>query len=302
MRIVFMGTPDFSVPVLEKLYNKHEVVAVYTREPKESGRGKKVNKSPVHLFAEKNGIEVRHPKTLRSLEEQKILKDFGADIAIVAAYGLLLPKEVLEMFKYGCVNVHASVLPRWRGAAPIQRAVEAGDEFSGISIMQMVEALDAGDVLAVKKVNITPCMTGGELHDELSLIGGDLLIETLDKIENIKPIKQDESKVCYAKKIDKAECKIDFGESSEIILRKIRAFAPFPSMYFVYNDERFKIHKAEEVKVKGDAGSIIEGEKELIIATGDFAIKVLEIQRQGKQSMDIASLLRGFQFKNGKKI
>ncbi|MBR5599437.1 MAG: methionyl-tRNA formyltransferase [Alphaproteobacteria bacterium] len=302
MKIVFMGTPDFSVSVLEELTQKHEVVCVYTREPKVSGRGNKINKTPIHLLAESKGIEVRCPKTLRSLEEQEALKTFGADVAVVAAYGMLLPKEVLETFPKGCINVHASLLPRWRGAAPIQRAIEAGDLKSGISIMQMVEELDAGDVLSFEEVEITPTMTGQMLHDELSKIGSKLLINTLDRLDCITPTKQNEDGVIYAKKIDKTECKIDFKESSDIILRKIRAFNPYPSMYFMYEGERFKIFRAEAISYTGESERILEGDKELVISTGNGAIRVLDIQRQGKQVMDIASLLRGFQFKNGEKV
>ena len=302
MKIVFMGTPDFSVKVLDELIKRHEVVAVYTREPKESGRGKKVNKTPIHLLAESKGIIVRTPKTLRDKEEQKILESFGADVAVVAAYGMLLPEEVLCSFPKGCINVHASLLPRWRGAAPIQRAVEAGDEKSGISIMQMVKELDAGDVYSQREIFIHQEMTGGELHDELSKIGAELLIETLDKIDSITPCKQDESKVLYAKKIDKSECLINFSESKEIILRKIRAFSPYPSMYFVYKGERFKIFRAKESALTGHSGEILKGEKELVIATSDGAIEITQIQRQGKQVMEISDLLRGFQFVEGEKL
>lgn len=302
MRVVFMGTPDFSVPVLENLINKHKVVAVYTRAPSESGRGKKVNKTPIHLLAESKGIEVRTPKTLRNKEEQQRLSQLDADIAIVAAYGLLLPKTVLEMFPLGCVNVHASLLPRWRGAAPIQRAIESGDPKSGISIMQMVEELDAGDVLSCEAVDITNNMTGGMLHDELSKLGAELLISTLDKLSQITPKKQDNSLVTYAKKLDKNECLIDFSLNTDVLLRKIRAFNPYPSMYFMYEDERFKILEAESINKHGNIGEILEGEDNLVIATNDSAIKVIKIQRQGKQIMPIDDLLRGFKFKIGKKL
>ena len=302
MRVVFMGTPDFSVPVLENLINKHKVVAVYTRAPSESGRGKKVNKTPIHLLAESKGIEVRTPKTLRNEEEQQRLSQLDADIAIVAAYGLLLPKTVLEMFPLGCVNVHASLLPRWRGAAPIQRAIESGDPKSGISIMQMVEELDAGDVLSCEAVDITNNMTGGMLHDELSKLGAELLISTLDKLSQITPKKQDNSLVTYAKKLDKNECLIDFSLNTDVLLRKIRAFNPYPSMYFMYEDERFKILEAESINKHGNIGEILEGEDNLVIATNDSAIKVIKIQRQGKQIMPIDDLLRGFKFKIGKKL
>ena len=302
MRIVFMGTPDFSVPVLEKLIDKHDVVAVYTREPKESGRGKKINKTPIHMLAESKGIEVRTPRTLKNEDEQALLKSFNADIAIVAAYGMLLPKAVLEMFPMGCINVHASILPRWRGAAPIQRAIESGDAKSGITIMQMAEELDAGDILTQEDVAISNTMTGGELHDALSSVGASLLINTLDNLERITPIKQEESLVTYAKKLDKAECLIDFNQDTDVLLRKIRAFTPYPSMFFMYEGERFKIFESESVEKHGDAGIILDADKELIIATKDKAIKVLKIQRQGKQVMTISELLRGFKFKIGEKI
>jgi methionyl-tRNA formyltransferase len=297
-----MGTPDFSVPVLEKLIDKHEVVAVYTRAPTESGRGKKVNKSPIHLLAESKGINVRTPKSLKSEDEQQWLSQLNADIAVVAAYGLLLPKAVLEMFPLGCINVHASILPRWRGAAPIQRVIEAGDDKSGISIMQMAEELDAGDVYLQEEISITPNMTGGMLHDTLSQMGADLLLRTLDSLTEISPTKQNDSLVTYAKKLDKSECLIDFSLSTEVLLRKIRAFNPYPSMYFVYENERFKIFEAESVDQHGNVGEILKSDGDLIIATSDGAIKVVKIQRQGKQIMSISELLRGFKFKIGEKL
>ena len=302
MRIVFMGTPDFSVPVLEKLIEKHEVVAVYTRVPTESGRGKKVNKTPIHLLAESKGIEVRTPKMLKADDEHLYLKGLNADVAIVAAYGMLLPQSILDMFPLGCINVHASILPRWRGAAPIQRSIEAGDRYSGISIMQMVLELDAGDVLSQEEVEIPPFMTGGELHDKLSQVGASLLIKTLENIDTISPIKQDASLVTYAQKLDKKECLLDFSLSTDIILRKIRAFNPYPSMYFMYNGERFKIFEAESTSLRGEYGTILKSDDDFVIATGDSAIKVLKIQRQGKQVMPIDELLRGFKFKIGEKI
>lgn len=299
MKIVFMGTPDFSVPVLKRLMAEHEVIAVYTRAPKESGRGKRINKTPVHVVAEEYGVEVRTPKTLKDSEEQQKLKDLNADVAIVAAYGLLLPQIVLDMFPKGCINVHASLLPRWRGAAPIQRVIEAGDKKSGISIMQMALELDAGDVLSQQDVTIDSTMTGGKLHDELSLVGADLLSETLKNLDNITPIKQDASLVTYAQKLDKNECLIDFNSTVELLSNKIRAFNPYPAMYFMYNGERFKVYQVEIVDTSADAGTIIEGESDLIIACKDKALKVIKIQRQGKQPMQISDLLRGFRFEKG---
>ena len=299
MKIVFMGTPDFSVPVLKRLINEHEVVAVYTRAPKESGRGKRINKTPVHIVAEENGIDVRTPKTLRNIEVQNDLRALNADVIIVAAYGLLLPQEVLDMCPMGCINVHASLLPRWRGAAPIQRAIEAGDKKSGISIMQMALELDAGDVLSQKDVIITENMTGGELHDELSKVGADLLSETLVNIKNIIPQKQDESLVTYAQKLDKHECLINFDTDATKLFNKIKAFNPYPAMYFVYNDERFKVYEVEILEITGKSGEIIEGESALIISCAINSLKIKKIQREGKQPMNTNQLLRGFKFDKG---
>lgn len=299
MKLIFMGTPDFAAPVLEKLIAEHEVLAVYTRAPKQSGRGKKVNKTPVHLLAEEHGIKVFTPKSLKPVEEQETLRALGADMAVVAAYGLLLPQAVLDMFPLGCVNVHASLLPRWRGAAPIQRAIESGDKQSGISIMKMALALDAGDVLSQQAVTITPEMTGGELHDALATIGAELLADTLKRFWEIKPIKQDESLVTYAEKLDKAECLLDFKMPTEQLLLKIRAFSPYPALYFIYKGERFKVFKAQKVALSGKMGEILEGTQKLIIATNDGALEILELQREGKQAMKIAELLRGFSFDKG---
>ena len=299
MKIVFMGTPDFAVSVLEALMKSHEVVAVYTRAPKESGRGKKLNKTPVHLLAEKCDIPVHTPRSLKGEDEQAMMRAYGADLGIVAAYGLLLPQAVLDMFPLGCINVHASLLPRWRGAAPIQRAIEAGDKKSGISIMQVALALDAGDVWAQQEVEITPKTTGGDLHDALSIVGADLLVKTLAQLGSLKPVKQDEDLVTYAEKIDKSECLINFDMVAEKLAAKIRAFAPYPATYFMYNDERFKVYEAEVCNEHGKAGEILEGTKELVIATRDKALRITKLQREGKQPMAIADLLRGFGFVNG---
>lgn len=299
MKIVFMGTPDFAVPALEAICKKHEVVCVYTKAPVEAGRGQKVSKSPVHIFAEANGIEVRTPKSLKSAEEQEKIKALGADISIVAAYGLILPKAVIEAFPKGCVNIHGSLLPRWRGAAPIQRSIEAGDEKSGITIMQVVEALDAGDMYLKGEALITPETTAETLHDEMAQIGADLIVDYLDGIDLIKGEPQNEDLVTYAAKIDKAESKLDFTSSAEILERKIRAFNPFPGAYFEYRGERFKLLKAKVSKVGGMPGKILEGKEKLLIACGDNALEVLEIQRQGKKKMEIGELLRGFSFEAG---
>lgn len=296
MKIVFMGTPDFAVKALEALAAKHEVVCVYTREPQEAGRGKKLTKSPVHEFAEAHGILVRTPKTLRSAEAQAELKALQADISVVAAYGLILPQAVIEAFPLGCINIHGSLLPRWRGAAPIQRAIEAGDNESGITIMKVVEKLDAGDMLLKGSVPITAETTGETLHDAMAGLGAELIVKALDNWQNLHAEPQDERLVTYAAKIDKAESRLDFSMPAEVLERKIRAFNPYPAVYFEYGGERYKILRAKVVDETGDAGAILAGAGRLVIACGDKALEVTEIQRQGKKKMPTEELLRGMNF------
>ena len=296
MKIVFMGTPDFAVPALERLLKEHKVVCVYTREPKLSGRGNKLNKTPVHLVAEANGVEVRTPKTLRNSEQQQKFADLKADVAVVAAYGLILPLPVLEAYPFGCLNLHASLLPRWRGAAPIQRAVEAGDAQSGVTVMQVAEGLDTGDMLLKGEVAINSSTTGGELHDKLALLGADLISEVLADIKSFKPTPQPQDLACYAAKIDKAECKLDFNQKAETLCRKIRAFNPYPAMFFEYEGERFKVFEAHKIEKYAPAGTIMENNGGLQIACADGALDITQIQRQGKKLMSIGELLRGFHF------
>ena len=291
-----MGTPDFAVKALEALAAKHEVVCVYTREPQEAGRGKKLTKSPVHEFAEAHGILVRTPKTLRSAEAQAELKALQADISVVAAYGLILPQAVIEAFPLGCINIHGSLLPRWRGAAPIQRAIEAGDNESGITIMKVVEKLDAGDMLLKGSVPITAETTGETLHDAMAGLGAELIVKALDNWQNLHAEPQDERLVTYAAKIDKAESRLDFSMPAEVLERKIRAFNPYPAVYFEYGGERYKILRARVVDEIGDAGAILAGAGRLVIACGDKALEVTEIQRQGKKKMPTEELLRGMNF------
>ena len=291
-----MGTPDFAVKALEALAARHEVVCVYTREPQEAGRGKKLTKSPVHEFAEAHGILVRTPKTLRSAEAQAELKALQADISVVAAYGLILPQAVIEAFPLGCINIHGSLLPRWRGAAPIQRAIEAGDNESGITIMKVVEKLDAGDMLLKGSVPITAETTGETLHDAMAGLGAELIVKALDNWQNLHAEPQDERLVTYATKIDKAESRLDFSMPAEVLERKIRAFNPYPAVYFEYGGERYKILRAKVVDESGEAGAILDGAGRLVIACGDKALEVTEIQRQGKKKMPTEELLRGMNF------
>lgn len=301
MKVVFMGTPDFAVPALERLIKEHDVVCVYTREPKLSGRGNKLNKTPVHLVAEANGIEVRTPKTLRNIDEQQKFAALKADVAVVAAYGLILPLPVLEAYPFGCLNLHASLLPRWRGAAPIQRAIEAGDAKSGVTVMQVAEGLDTGDMLLKGEVEITSTTTGGELHDKLALVGADLISAVLSDIKSFTPQPQPQDGACYAAKIDKSECKLDFNQKAEVLCRKIRAFNPYPAMFFEYGGERFKVLEAHKAEKYAPAGTIIEENNSLLIACADGALNITQIQRQGKKLMSIGELLRGFHFAENSK-
>lgn len=298
MKVVFMGTPEFALTALQKIVQKHEVVCVYTREPQIAGRGNKLTKSPVHQWAEEQGILVRTPKTLRTPEAQAEYQALKADIAVVAAYGLILPLPIIEAFPKGCINIHGSLLPRWRGAAPIQRAIEAGDDKSGITIMNIVPALDAGDMLLKGEVAITSETTGETLHDALAEIGADLIVKTLDNIDELQAHAQtqDETLVTYAAKIDKNESKIDFNQPADVLERKIRAFNPYPAMYFEYKGERIKILRAEVVDQNGQVGEILEGEKDLVIACKDKALSVKELQRPGKKKMTIKEVLNGFKF------
>lgn len=296
MKIVFMGTPEFALEALKRLAAEHEVLAVYTKEPKVSGRGNKLVKTPVHLWAEEQGIEVRTPKTLRHAEEQEKFAALNADIAVVAAYGLILPPPILDAFPLGCVNIHGSLLPRWRGAAPIQRAIEAGDAKSGITTMKMDAGLDTGEMLLKGETEITAETTGGELHDKLAEIGAELIVRTLREWDQIKPQQQDDALSCYAAKIDKAESVLDLGLTAEVLERKIRAFNPYPAIYFEHKGERFKILRAAFCDEKVAAGEIVSRAGKLFVGCADRALEITEIQRQGKKAMSVAELLRGYEF------
>ncbi len=296
MKIVFMGTPEFALTALKKLAVEHEIVAVYTREPKVAGRGNKIIKSPVHLWAEEQGIEVRTPKTLRVEEEQKKFAALKADVAVVAAYGLILPRPVLEAFPLGCVNIHGSLLPRWRGAAPIERALEAGDEKAGITTMKMDAGLDTGDMLLKGEVEITADMTGGELRERLAEVGADLIVRTLREWDNIVPQKQDDTLSCYAVKIEKEESLLDLGVPAAVLERKIRAFNPSPAVYFEHKGERFKILRTVFSSENVKPGEIVSRGGHLFVGCVDGTLEITEIQRQGKRVMSVAELLRGYEF------
>lgn len=291
MRIIFMGTPDFAVPTLRALADAgHDLVAAYTQPPRPAGRGKKLQPSPVQLEAERLGIEVRHPVSLKPQEEKDAFAALGADVAVVAAYGLILPRAVLDAPRHGCLNVHGSILPRWRGAAPVQRAILAGDAGTGITIMQMEAGLDTGPMLATIRTPIND-KTAGELTEELAELGASLMVETLRELDKHVPVAQDDALATYAAKVDKAEARIDWSKPAEEIERQVRAFAPFPGAWFELDGERIKLLKAQVAEGSGAPATVLDNA--LAIACGTGAIRPLRIQRAGKPAMDVDAFLRG---------
>lgn len=290
MRIVFMGTPAFAVPTLLALVEAgHAIAAVYTQPPRPAGRGKQERKSPVHLAAEKLGIPVFHPTTLRDLDVQADFLAHEAELGVVVAYGLILPKPILDGPARGCLNVHASLLPRWRGAAPIQRAILAGDHVTGVTIMRMEEGLDTGPMLATARVPIED-KTAGELHDELAEIGARLLVDTLAQLDQLKPHPQPPG-ATYAGKIDKSEARLDWSKPAERLEREVRAFAPFPGSWFELDGERIKVLRARVIGVNGAEGTVLDDQ--LTIACGNAALRPVLVQPAGKQPMPAEAFLRG---------
>ena len=302
MKIVFMGTPDFAVPVLEALSKEHEVVCVYTRAPKEAGRGQKESKTPVHLFAERHGIEVRTPKSLRNAEEQEKFRVLGADAAVVAAYGLILPKEVLEAYPLGCINVHASMLPRWRGAAPIQRAILGGDEFSGVTIMQMDEGLDTGDVLYCKKIAIDPEETSGELFDRVTAVGAEALCETIPQIAagTLTAVPQDHENATLAPMLNKEMAEFHLTDSAAHIHNWVRGMNPWPGAWFITSGgKKLKVMSCRVAAANGEAPGTVLATKPLTVACGEGAIQLLEVVPEGKKPMDGTAFAAGLRLKTG---
>lgn len=291
MRIVFMGTPDFSVATLAALHEAgHEILAAYTQPPRPAGRGKQLQPSPVHRWAEAHGIEVRHPESLRDAAAQADFLALEPEVAVVVAYGLLLPQPVLDAPAKGCLNVHASLLPRWRGAAPIQRAILAGDHVTGVTIMRMERGLDTGPMLSTARVPIED-KTSGELFDELAEIGARLMVDTLARLDQIAPEPQPDFGATYAAKIDKAETRIDWSKPAELIEREVRAFAPFPGSWFEHDGERIKLLKAHVIGVNGAEGTVLDDQ--FTIACGQASIRPVTLQRAGKPAMGAEEFLRG---------
>jgi len=297
MRIIFMGTPDFSVPTLTELVARgHEVVAVYSQPPRPAGRGQAERKSPVHLAAEGFGIPVFTPKNFKEQADRDVFVSHGADVAVVVAYGLLLPKAILDAPKYGCLNLHGSLLPRWRGAAPIQRAVMEGDTQTGAMVMQMDEGLDTGPIALAEEIAIGPEMTAGELHDTMMRDGADLMARALAALEreSLTFTPQSDEGATYAKKIDKAEARIDWSQSADAVHNLIRGLSPFPGAWFELELQgkktRVKALRARVVAGDGPAGTVLDG---LTIACGTGAVQLVNVQREGKGAMDAEAFLRG---------
>ncbi|WP_424933946.1 methionyl-tRNA formyltransferase [Amaricoccus macauensis] len=301
MRLIFMGTPDFSVSALDALREAgHEIACVYTQPPRPAGRGKKPRPSPVQARAEALGLPVRHPVSLKSAEEQAAFRALGAEAAVVVAYGLILPQAVLDATARGCFNIHASLLPRWRGAAPIQRAIMAGDAETGVCIMQMEAGLDTGPVLLREAVEIGPADTAGTLHDRLSELGARLIVDAIAQIDQLAPQVQPETGVTYAEKIDKAEARVDWTRPAVEIDRQIRGLSPFPGAWAEVGGERVKLLLSEPADGQGEPGDVLDDG--LKIACGEGAVRLLRLQRAGKGPMDARDFLRGFAIKTGDRL
>jgi methionyl-tRNA formyltransferase len=304
LRIVFMGTPDFAVPTLAALIEAgHEIAAVYTQPPKPAGRGMTERLTPVHRYALTHNLEVQAPQNLKAEEEQKNFASHKADAAIVVAYGLILPKPILDAPRKGCFNVHASLLPRWRGAAPIQRAIMAGDRESGVTIMRMAEGLDTGPMCLQGRGPILPSTTAGQLHDSLMHMGAALMVEALKKLKrgDLRCEPQPEAGVTYASKIDKAESEIDFARPAIDVRNHIHGLSPFPGAWFPLDQEgrsfRIKVHLCEVAEGHGKPGEVIDDQ--LTIACGEGAVRLMSLQREGKSAMGVEEFLRGFSVPKG---
>ncbi len=300
MKIVFMGTPEFAVATLQALIGaRHDVVCVYSQPPRPAGRGYALKTSHVHEFAVSHGIEVRTPLSLKSAEEKARFAALGADVAVVVAYGLMLPKAVLDAPRFGCFNVHASLLPRWRGAAPIQRAIMAGDGESGVAIMRMEEGLDTGPILKLKRVAISAETTASQLHDALMAVGAAAMVEVLADPE-APGIPQPQDGVTYARKIDKAEAKIDFGHSAVHVRNHIHGLSQFPGAWLVVNGARIKALKCQVTEDAGEAGVFLDDA--LTLACGTGSVQLLELQREGKGVMKADDFMRGFAIATGTRV
>ena len=308
MKIIYMGTPDFSVAPLEAILQAgHEVTAVVTQPDKQKGRGKEVQMTPVKECALSHGIPVLQPVKIKEPEAVAELKKYPADIVVVAAFGQLLTEEILNMPKFGCINIHASLLPAYRGAAPIQRVIINGEEKTGVTIQQMAKGLDTGDMLLKKEISIDPKETGGSLHDKLSAAGAELIVEALSKIEKgeVVPEKQDDALSCYAKKLDKVMGLIDFDQNAVSIERLIRGLNPWPSAYTLYKGKTLKIWEADVVPLekKEEPGTVVFVAKDFFdIATKEGALRVKSLQLEGKKKVAVKDFLLGYEIVCGMKF
>ena len=301
MRLAFLGTPDFAVPTLEALIAAgHDIAAVYCQPPRPAGRGKAPRPSPVQRVADQAGIEVRTPVSLKDPDEQAAFAALGLDAAVVAAYGLILPRPILDAPRLGCLNVHASLLPRWRGAAPIQRAILAGDPMTGITIMQMEEGLDTGPMLAMMGTPVGR-KTAGELTAELARLGAEWMVEVLAQLHRIGPRPQSEEKATYAAKIRKSEARLDFARPAIEVERRVRAFNPAPGAWFEARGERLKLLAADPVEASGEPGEVLP-DLGLTIACGEHALACVLVQRAGRAPVSGAELLRGFPIAPGTRL
>ncbi|QFS81390.1 Methionyl-tRNA formyltransferase [Roseivivax sp. THAF40] len=292
MRLIFMGTPDFAVPVLDALVDAgHDIAAVYCQPPRPAGRGKKDRPTPVHARAEALGLPVHHPKSLRNADAQEAFAAHGAEAAVVVAYGLILPQAVLDAPTYGCINIHASLLPRWRGAAPIHRAIMAGDTQTGIAIMQMEAGLDTGPVLMAEALDIGAEETTGQLQDRLSQMGARMIVETLMKLRSLTPEPQSTEGVSYAEKIDKAEARIDWTRPARIVDRQIRGLAPWPGAWTEAGETRLKLLGSRLAEGSGAPGEVLEGG--FRVACGEGAVEITRAQKPGRGAQDADDFLRG---------
>lgn len=293
MRLIFMGTPEFAVPALEALLaRKHEIVAVYTQPPRPAGRGQQLRKSPVHELAERHEMPVHTPEKLKDPALHHEFAVYKADAAIVAAYGLLLTVPILEATKYGCINIHPSLLPRWRGAAPIQRSVMAGDTETGVCIMRAEAGLDTGPVFTTEKMPMPPRVTSGELHDLLAAKGAEMLVRLLDDIDAYPLKPQTEEGATYAKKVTKADCPLDWNKNAAELDAQIRGLNPYPLATTQYHDTVLKIHAAEVVDAKGEPGTVLDDN--LTVACGSGALRISCLQKPGGKAIATADFLRGF--------
>lgn len=304
LRVVFMGTPDFAVPTLSEIVGQgHEVIAVYTREPAAAGRGMELKPSPVHKLAERFGIPVFTPKTLRTEEAAEQFRSLNPDVAVVVAYGMILPKTILDAPELGCLNLHASLLPRWRGAAPIQRAIMAGDKETGVAVMKMEEGLDTGPVAMAERVVIEPNMNAGELHDRLMVLGADLMVRALAALSRggLGFTPQPEEGVTYAHKIKNEDSRIDWSRTAPAVHDHVRGLSPFPGAFFTADfgkgEERVKVLRAALGKGSGAPGTLIDNDG--TVSTGDGAVRLIQVQRAGKGPVAFDEFLRGVRINPG---